>query len=126
MKAEHKVEDGFLYFFRTAVGLVNLVDYNNWFETQVKCLLQYEAGLGHRSLKGVNKQQYSVGHVEHPFNLSTEVGVAWGVYDVNLGSFPVYRDVLGKYGDSSFPFQVIVVHNQFTYLLVLFKELGSH
>ena len=52
------------------------------------------------TLEGVDEQQAAVGHVEHAFHFTAEVGVARSVDDVDLGVPIVDRYVLGKDGDA--------------------------
>ena len=93
IEGEHQIEHHFVDFLRTTVGFVHLVHHHNGFQPQLQCLLKHEAGLGHGALKGVDEQQAAVGHVEHTLHLTAEVGVARGVENIYLSTFPVDRNV---------------------------------
>ena len=71
------------------MGLVHLVHHNDGLKTDLQRLLQHETCLGHRSLKSVDEQNASVGHVEHTLYLATEIGVSRGVDNIDFCSFPV-------------------------------------
>ena len=79
---------------RTAVGLIHLIDHHNRLQTDLQGLLQHEARLGHRALKGIDEQQTAVGHIQHTLHLTTEIGVSRGINNINLRSFPIDADVL--------------------------------
>ena len=116
---EHEVEHGFVHLLGAAVGLVDLVDDHNGLEAHLDGFLQYETCLRHRPFEGVDQQQHAVGHVEHALHFAAEVGVAWSVDDVYLVFAPVDGDVLGKNGDASFAFELVVVHHQLAYFLIV-------
>ena len=48
-------------------------------------VLEDEARLGQRALGGVHEEDRSVRHHQRPLDLPAEVGVAWGVDDVDDG-----------------------------------------
>ena len=112
-KGEHQVENLFVHLFGAAVGLVHLVDYDDRLFPQRERFLQYESGLRHRALERVDQQQYAVAHIEYPLHLASEVGVARGVDDVDFVVAVNDRDVFRQDRDSSFAFQIVVVHDQF-------------
>ena len=94
VQREHQVEHHLIDLFRTAVGLIHLIDHHNRLQTDLQGLLQHEARLGHRTLKGIDEQQTAVGHVQHTLHLTTEIGVSRGINNINLRSFPIDADVL--------------------------------
>ena len=94
VEVAHQVEHHFIHFFRTAVGLIDLIDDDDRFQAYLKCFLQDEARLWHRSLEGIDQEQASVGHVEHALHFAAEVRVARSVDDVYLCIFVVDADVL--------------------------------
>ena len=108
-----------LYFIGAGVGAVHLVDHHNDLVPQLQGFLQYKAGLGHGALKGVHQQQNPVYHLEHPLHLSTEVGVAGGVDDVNLYILIIGSGVFGQDCDAPLPFQGVGVHHPVLHHLVL-------
>ena len=104
------------------VFLIHLVDYHNGFELHLNGLLQHEACLWHRPLKGIYKQEYPVGHIEHTLHLPTKVGVAWGIYDIDFCALIIDRYILREDSDPAFAFQIIVIQNQLARFLVIAKE----
>jgi hypothetical protein len=75
--------------------------------------LQHEAGLGHGALEGIDQQQATVGHLEHPFDLAAEIGVSGRVDQVDLGVVVLDGDVLGEDGDAAFAFQGVGIEDAF-------------
>ena len=122
---EHEVEHHFIDFLGAAVGFVDFVDDDNGFEADLQGLLQNKARLRHGTLEGVDEQQAAVGHVEHAFHFTAEVGVARSVDDVDLGVPIVDRYVLGKDGDAPLAFQIVVVEHEFAGLLVGAEQVSG-
>ena len=87
-----------------AVGLVYLVDYHNGSQAHFKGFLKYKAGLGHRSLKGVDQKQNAVGHVQDSLHLSTKVSVTRRIDNVDFNALVVYTHVLGQNRNSTLSF----------------------
>lgn len=78
-------------------------------------LAQHETGLRQRALGGVDQQQHPVHHGQPALHLTAEVGVAWGVDDIDDGRRPVrmpamHGRVLGQDRDALFLLQVPGVH----------------
>ena len=90
---------------------VDLVDDDNGLQAVLECLLGDEPGLGHRPVDGVDEEEHGVNHREHALHLAAEVGVARGVDDVDPVVLPVDCGVLRQDGDSSFPFNVVGIHD---------------
>jgi hypothetical protein len=69
---------------------------------------------GHDALFGVNQEDAAVHHAKDPFDLAAEVGVAWGVDDVDAGfarlAVPEDAGALGEDGDPAFALLVVRVH----------------
>ncbi len=89
VEIEHEVEHHLLHFLGAAVGFVHLIYNNHRLEADLYGFLEHETCLRHRTLESVDQQQAAVGHVEHPFHLAAEIGVAGGVYDIYLVAFIV-------------------------------------
>ena len=106
-EVEHLIHDP----VRAGAGTVNLVDYDNGLQAVLECLLGNESGLGHRSVNRVHQEEDGVDHREHALHLAAEVGVARGVDDVDPVVLPVDCGVLREDGDSSFPFNVVGIHD---------------
>ena len=115
-KADEQVEDLIHHFGWSTIGAIRLVDDDHRFEIVFESLLQDEAGLWHRSIKGVNEQQHSVSHRKNPLHLATKVGVARGVDDVDaIGGFSTLHldgTVFGENGDATFPLEGVAVEDQ--------------
>ncbi len=124
VQGEHKVKYGFVRRFGIAVWLVDFVDDDDGLEAHLQGLLKHEAGLGHGAFKGVDQQQYAVGHVQNALDLTAKVGVAWGVNDVDLNVLVPNADILGENGDTALTLQIVVVQNQFPRFLVAAEELA--
>jgi hypothetical protein len=103
------------------VGAVDLVDAQDDRHLQGERLAQHEAGLGQRTLAGVDEQHDTVDHRQAALDLATEVGVAGGVDDVDrhaVGepgverSLPgvVHGGVLREDGDALLTLEVTTVH----------------
>ena len=73
---------------------VDLIDNDNDLVAQLQRLLQHEAGLRHRAFCCVNQQNNAVYHLEDTLYLAGEVGVARGIYDVDLYALVMYRGCL--------------------------------
>ena len=121
-KVEHQVEHGFLHLVGAAVGLIDLVDDDDGLQAQLDGLLQHETRLRHRPLEGVDQEEDAVGHVQHTLHLTTEIGVARGVDDVDLDVFVSHGDVLREDGDASLTLQVVVVEDELSRCLIGFFE----
>ena len=48
-----------------------------------------ESSLRHGAIEGINQQQHAIDHAQDAFDLTTEVGVAGRIDDVDLVVFPV-------------------------------------
>src|SRR3546814_959420 len=68
------------------VGAVDLVDDEDHRQAGLEGLAEHEAGLGERTLAGVDEQEDAVDHGQRSLDLATEVGVARSVDDVDLRS----------------------------------------
>ena len=120
---KHLVHD----LMHTGVRPVDLVDDNDDLVAKLQRLLQHEARLRHRAFESVNEQQTSVCHVEHTLHLTSEVRVSRSVYNIYLGSFPVYRNVLRKNGYTSLTLQVVAVEHLAAQVLSVTEQVtGQH
>ena len=82
-------------------------------------LLQYETGLGHTSLGGVNKQDNAVHHFQYALHLAAEVRVTRCVDNIYLHAVIHHRRVFCKDSNTSFTLQIIRVHDSLGHVLVL-------
>ena len=111
-QVEHLVDDP----VRTGARAVDLVDDHDRLEAHRERLLGHEAGLRHRAVHRVDQDQHRVDHRQHALDLAAEVGVAWGVDDVDAVVLPGDGRVLGQDRDATFLFLVVAVH----------RALGQH
>jgi hypothetical protein len=110
--------------FGITVGLVHFVDYHDGFQTELQGFLKDEPGLGHGTFKGVDEQQYAVGHVQDTLYFPAKVGVAGSVDDIDLDIFVPDGHVFRQNGDAAFAFNVVVVQNELPGLLVGTEQLA--
>ena len=102
----------------TGIRAVGLVYHDDDRELGGESLTQNETGLGKRALGGVDKQNHTIDHGQCALNLSTEVGVAGGVDDVNnkvfavlAGALPANGGVLSENGNALLALQIAGIHD---------------
>src|SRR5690606_31645435 len=110
---------------RASARTVDLVHYHDRVQAGLEGFLSHETGLWHGAVDGVDHQQYAVNHAHHTLNLTTEVGVAGGVDDVDVVVFPLQRGVLGQDGDAAFFFLVVAVHHALVLELLAVQRAGQ-
>ena len=103
-----------------SIRAIALVDDHHQTQTEPQSLLQDEAGLGHRSFMGIHQEEGTIRHTKHPFHLTAEVGVTWGIQNVDpdglagvrpgLGDV-VHGTIFGQNGDSAFTLQRVGIHD---------------
>ena len=113
-----------MHFFRSTVFLINFVDDHARFQTKVDCLLKYKTGLWHGPLKGVHQQQNPICHVQNTLYLTTKIGVTRGIYNIDFCVFVNNGNVFGNNGDSTLPFQVVVIQYQVALVLIFSEQLA--
>ena len=111
IKGKHEVEHHFIHLLRATVRLIYLINHHNGLQTNLQGLLQHEARLRHRTLKGIHQQQTAVCHVEHALHLASEVRVSRSINDVNLCTFPINAYILRKNSDATFAFQIVSIQH---------------
>ena len=109
-------------FFRSTILFVNLIDNYTGLQSQFNRLLQDKAGLRHRSFKGIYQKKNPIRHIEYTFYFPTKVGVTRGIDDVDLDVLVLNRNILGDNGNSTLAFQVVIVQNQFSLVLVFAEQ----
>ena len=116
------------HFVRPGVGAVDLVDDHNRLQPAFERLAQHEASLRHRAFGRIDEHQGSVGHVQHPLDLATEIGVARGIDEINLHPPIVDGDVFGQDRDAALVFQIIGVENTLAHQLArtVLAALAKH
>ena len=118
-KREHKVKDLLLHLVRAAIELINLIDHHNRFLTHLDSFLKHKSCLRHTALKRIYKEKYTISHIKHTLNLSTEVAMARSIDDIDLYTLIYYRHILRKNSDTSFSLKVIIIQDKLSQLLLL-------
>ena len=124
IKAEHQVKNHFVYFVRAAVGLIYLINHHNGFQTDFQCLLQNETGLWHRAFESIYQQNTAISHIQHTLNFATEVAVSRSINYINFGAVVVDGNVFGKNRYTTFAFQIVVIQDKFTTVLVVAEQIS--
>ena len=70
-------------------------------------LLGHEARLRHRAFDGIDQQQHAIDHRQRTLHLTTEVGVAGGIDDVDVHPLVLHSSVLGQNGDAALALQIV-------------------
>ena len=104
---QHFISD----FVQTCIRSVNLIDNYDDFQVHFQSFLQNETSLRHRTFCGIDQQQCTVYHTQHPFYLAAEVCVSRCVNDIDFNVTVPNRGIFRQNGDTSFPFQCIRVHD---------------
>ena len=124
IEIHHQLENLILDLGRTCLRLIDLVDNDHNRKTQIQGLLQYETGLWHRSLEGIDQEDRTIYHLEDTLYLTTEISVARGIDDVDLRALIVNGCVLRENGDTSLTLDRVRVHDTDTHLLVITEYTG--
>ena len=88
--------------------------------------------LGEEALRGrdqafrefIAQDDDAIDHAEDALDLTTEIGVARGIDDVETGFLPLHRGAFGENGDAAFTFQVVGIHDAFGNLLIGAERTG--
>ena len=86
--------------------------------------MENETCLGQAAFEGVYKEKHTVCHIQNPFDLTSEIAMAWSVYNVDFNAFICDGHILGKDGYTSFPLDVIVVEDELPEVLRLAHQIG--
>ena len=114
-----EIEGGVDHVIGTGTRAVNLVDHDDGLEAQGQRLARDEAGLRHGAFYRVHQQQHAVDHRQHTFHLTTKVGVAGRINDVDVGALPFHGAVFRQDGDATLTLDVVAVHHPFGDFFVL-------
>ena len=128
IEVDEEVVDFVEDFLGAGVLAVDLVDHDNDGQPPVQGFFKHEAGLGKRPFRGVDQEHGPVDHGQGAFDLAAEIGVAWGVDDVDLDIFPDHGTVFRGDGNAALTFQIHAVHDPVRHLLALAKQtaLAEH
>jgi hypothetical protein len=124
LSIEEQIEDIVMGFVGITVWLIYFIDHHNRLFTEGQGFLQHETGLWHRTFEGIHQQQYTIGHVQHTFYLSTKIRVTGGINDVDFRTFPLNTHVFGQNGDTALAFQIVVIEDQLPYFLIITEQTG--
>ena len=125
VEVAHQVEHHLVHGLRAAVGLVDLVDHHDGLQTNLQGFLQHETRLRHRTLECVDKQQTTIRHVQHALHLTTEIGVARSIENIDFDALPVDGDVLRQNGYPSFALQIIGIEHFAAVVLAVTEQFSS-
>ena len=109
---------------RTRAWTVDLVDDDDRLQTQCQRFARDETGLWHRAFLCIDQQQNRVNHRQNTFHFAAEVGVAWGVDDIDVGAFVLNSAVLRQNRNAALLFQVVRVHDSGVDRLVFTEGAG--
>ena len=134
-QAEQQVR-GFTHdFFNTGVRAISLIHAQDNRQFSFQRLAQHEAGLWQRTFGSVDKEHNTVHHGDTALDLTTEIGVARGVDDVQGDAFrmPVlggqrtgvlHSGVLGENGNALLTLQIVGIHHTIRDFLTLVEHVG--
>ena len=86
--------------------------------SQLQCLLEDKAGLGHGSLCRIHQQQHAVHHLQNSLHFTGKVSVSWRVHDIDFVALIVHGGVLGENRDAALPLQVAGIHDPIHHRLI--------
>jgi hypothetical protein len=119
-EVEHLGED----LVRAGVAAIDLVDDDDDREAALEALREDEARLRERPFRGVDEEQRPVGHHQRALDLTTEIGVAGGIDDVDLDALVPDAGVLREDGDAALFLEIVRVHHPFGDDLVVSEGAG--
>ena len=113
------------------IRAVSLIHADDNRQLGFQCLGEHEAGLRQRPLGGIDEQDDAIHHGNTALDLAAEVGVAWGVDDVNnqvlavlAQALAVNGRVLGQNGNAALALLIIGVHDAVRVFTVVTKGAG--
>ena len=120
---DHQIENLVNRTIRVGIGTVDLVDHHDDAKTLLERMRKNEARLRLGPLVGIDDKQGAVRHVQDALNLSTEIGMAGRIDDVDLNVLVVDGDILGKNGDTALALLVIRVKNTLLHFLIIAEHV---
>ena len=123
-QVDKQVEGGVDNIVGAGGWAVDLVDDDDGRQAALEGLPQHKAGLGHRSLDGIDQQQHAVDHMHDAFDLPTKIGVAGRIDNVDGRAAVLDAGVFGQNGDPSLAFEVVGIHHAFDNCLVVTEDFG--
>ena len=113
-----------VHFEGFGVEAIDLVNENDRGQSGGESFLENEAGLGLGAFVSVHDKHDAVDHLHDALHFSAEVGVSWGVDDVDDVVAPADGGVLGFDRNSSLTLLVHGVHGALIHRLVFAKGAG--
>ena len=113
-KFQHLID----HLIRTRFRAVDLIDADDDGQIHLKRLFQHKFGLRHCALKSIHHKDDAVHHFQHTFHLAAEVGMAGSVDDIDLYAVIINSGIFGKNRDSTFPLDIVGVHDTLLNFLV--------
>ena len=80
-------------------------------EIELEGLFQDEPGLGQRPFRGIDEEQHAIHHLERPFHLPAEIGMARRIDNIDLDPLVFDRRILCHDRNAPLPLQVDIVHH---------------
>ncbi len=124
-QVEHLVDDP----VRAGAGAIHLVHHHDRLEAVAEGLLGHEAGLRHGAIHRIDDQQHGVHHRQHALDLAAEVGMPWGIDDIDaevlaFRAGPANGGVLRQNGNAALLLDLVGVHHALADLLALTEGAG--
>ena len=117
-EVDEQLVDGIEDLGRSRVGPVDLVERDDHRQPPGHRLLEHIAGLRQRALSGVHEQQHGVDHEQRALDLTTEVGMAGRVDDVEADVAVLDGGLLREDRDALLALEVHRVHHAVDHGLV--------
>ncbi len=109
----------------TCTRTVDFVDHYNGAQSGLKRFLGDKTGLRHRTVNGVDHQQYAVNHAHHPLDLTAKIGVTGGVDDIDSIVLPFDGGIFRQNGNAALFFLVVGVHHTVGFQLLAIQGPGG-
>ena len=97
---------------------VYLVNHKDRRKIKLEGLFQNESCLGQRALRGVHEKQHAINHLEGPFHLPAEIGMARCIHNIDLDPLVYDGRILCHDGNAPLTLQGNIVHHPLPDLLV--------
>jgi hypothetical protein len=128
LELDEEIEDLIVHAKRIRARTIDLVDHDDRRATERQRLTQHKARLRHRTVERIDDEQHTVDHAKNALDFAAKVGVPGRVDDVDLGSAPTDRGVLGENGDTALTLERVGIHYSFLNDLIISKRarLAEH
>src|SRR5438552_6205760 len=113
VQRDEQVPDAIEHFVRLGIFAVDLVDNHDRFGAGFEGFAQDEAGLGLRTVGGIDDQYYPVNHVHDALDFAAKIGMAGRIDNVDVIIFVFEGGVFSLDGDALFALKVHGIHDPF-------------